>query len=102
MIKWQEGSPQGANKARLDFAKKHLKKKPEHFWKSIFGRLKLRSTCTRMMRRNKYGEGLEQLMIQTLSSETWWSSVMHERAWLPVALGYCCSVMMRQKTEAAG
>ncbi len=56
----------------------------------------------RMMRRNKYGEGLEQLMIQTLSSETWWSSVMHERAWLPVALGYCCSVMMRQKTEAAG
>ncbi len=30
----KEGSPQGANKARLDFAKKHLKK-PEQFWKSI-------------------------------------------------------------------
>ncbi len=29
-----EGSPQGANKARLDFAKKYLKK-PDHFWKSI-------------------------------------------------------------------
>ncbi len=29
-----EDSPQGANKARLDFAKKHLKK-PDHFWKSI-------------------------------------------------------------------
>ncbi len=29
-----EGSLQGAIKARLDFAKKHLKK-PDHFWKSI-------------------------------------------------------------------
>ncbi len=29
-----EASPQAANKPRLDFAKKHLKK-PEHFWKSI-------------------------------------------------------------------
>ncbi len=28
----------------------------------------------------------------------WW----HEHAWLPVALGYWCLVMMWQKTEAAG
>ncbi len=34
--------------------------------------------------------------------ETWWSSVMAWAAWLPVALGYYCLVMMRQKTEAAG
>ncbi len=102
MIKWQEGSPQGANKARLDFAKKHLKKKPEHFWKSIFGRLKLRSTCNRMMRRISTEKAWTAHDPNPIICETWWSSVMHERAWLPVALGYCCSVMMRQKTEAAG
>ncbi len=32
---------------------------PDHFWKSFFWRLKLRSTCNRMMRIKKYGEGLE-------------------------------------------
>ncbi len=30
-----EGSPQDANKACLDFAKKHIFKKPAHIWKSI-------------------------------------------------------------------
>uniref|UniRef100_A0A672P4E9 Metalloendopeptidase n=1 Tax=Sinocyclocheilus grahami TaxID=75366 RepID=A0A672P4E9_SINGR len=36
--------------------------------KALFGRLKLRSTCTRMTGRKKYGEGLEQLMIQSIQS----------------------------------
>ncbi len=38
---------------------------------------------------------MEQLMIKAHSiiCETW-SSVMHEHAWLPVALGYWCLVMM--------
>ncbi len=34
--------------------------------------------------------------------ETWWSSVMHEHALRPVALGYWCLVMMWQKTDASG
>ncbi len=66
-----QGSPQGANKARLDFARKKNLKKPDHFWKSLFGRLKLRSTFTRMAGRKKYGEGLEQLMIQRIQHHLW-------------------------------
>ncbi len=37
--------------------------------KAFFGRLKLRYTCTRMTERKKYGEGLEQLMIQSIQHE---------------------------------
>ncbi len=37
----------------------------------FFGWLKLRSTCTRMKGRKKYGEGLEQLMIQSIKHHLW-------------------------------
>ncbi len=39
--------------------------------KAFFGRLKLRSTCTRMTGRKKYREGLEQLMIQNIQHHLW-------------------------------
>ncbi len=56
-----------------------------------------------MTGRKKYGEGLEQLMIQSIQHHLWNMVEQCEAwaAWLPVALGYCCLVMMRQKTEAA-
>ncbi len=44
--------------------KKHLKSQTTS-GKVLFGQLKLRSNCTRMTGRKKYGEGLEQLMIQS-------------------------------------
>ncbi len=49
--------------------------------------------------RKQSGEGLEQLMIKAHSiiCETWISVIMSCMA--SVALGYCCLVMMRQKTE---
>ncbi len=70
-----EASPQAANKTRLDFAKKYLKSQTSS-GKAFFGRLKLRSTYTRM----KYGKGLEQLMIKAhnIICCVVWSSVMHE------------------------
>ncbi len=53
-------------KARLEFAKRHLKK-PSQFWNSIYGQMRLRSTCTRVMGREEYGEGKEQLMILSIT-----------------------------------
>jgi len=58
----------------------------------------IQSTCSRMTGRKKYGDGLEQLMIEAYSiiCETW-SSVMHERAssdWL-----LCLVMMRRMKSE---
>ncbi len=52
-----------------------------------------------MTGRKQSGEGLEQLMIKAHSiiCETWISVIMSCMA--SVALGYCCLVMMRQKTE---
>ncbi len=63
--------------------------------KAFCGQLELRSTCTRMTgSRNGKEKGLEQLMIHTTSSvKHGGGSVMHERAWLPVTLGYWCLVM---------
>ncbi len=100
-----KGSPQRANKARLDFAKKH-KKNPDQFWKSIL--------WTAEIKINLYqNDGKEKKVWRRLgtahdpkhttssvkhSGAVWW----HEHAWLPVALGYWCLVMTWQKTEAAG
>ncbi len=66
-------------RCRLDFSKKHLKK--DRQTTSAKGRLELRSTCTRMLGRSKYGGGLEQLMIKAYNiiCETWWS--MHGFQW---------------------
>ncbi len=60
-----EGSLQGANKTRLEFVKKTTSEK------AFFRQLILRSTCTRMTGRKKYGEGLEQLMIQSTQHYLW-------------------------------
>ncbi len=49
--------------ARLDSAKKHLKK-PDHFWKSILWTAEIKINLYQNDRKKKvYGEGLEQLMI---------------------------------------
>ncbi len=62
--------------------KKHLKSQTTS-GKAFYGHLKLRSTCTRMTGRKKYGEGLEQLMIQSIQHYLWtWWSVM---AWACMA-----------------
>ncbi len=39
--------------------------------KAFFGHLKLRSICTRMTGRKKYGKGLEHLMIQSIQHHLW-------------------------------
>ncbi len=66
--KYRRFKVQGTNKARLDFAKKHLKK-PDHFWKIILwtAEIKINLSCTRMTGRKKYGDGLERLMHTTSS-----------------------------------
>ncbi len=92
-----EGAQQGPNKARLDFAKKLSQTTSE---KAFFGRLKLKSVCTRMIGRKVWRRlGTAHDPKHTTSSVKHGAVSMHERAWLPVALGYCCSVM-RQKTAA--
>ncbi len=60
-------------KASLEFAKRHLKK-PSQFWNTSYGQMRPRSTCTRVMGREEYGEGKELLMILSyhLISEAWW------------------------------
>ncbi len=61
-------------KARLEFAKRHLKK-PSQFWNTSYGQMRPRSTFTRVMGREEYGEGKELLMILSIPpiiSEAWW------------------------------
>ncbi len=51
---------------------KNIKKKARPLLeKHPFKKLKLRSTCTRMTGRKKYGEGLEQLIIQSIQHNLW-------------------------------
>ncbi len=65
--KYREGSSQGANKTRLDLAKKHLKKaRPllENFlWTAEIN-------LYQNDRKKRYGEGLERLMIQSITYVT--------------------------------
>ncbi len=61
---------------------------------------------------NLYQNGVKEKSMEKAWNSSWvkayniicetWSSVMHERAWLPVALSYWCLIMKWQKTEAAG
>ncbi len=88
---------EGANKARLDFAKKQtISGKP------FFGWLKLRSSCTRVKKLWRRLGTAHDPKLATLSVKhggaVWW----RERAWLPVAQGYWCLVVMWQGTEEAG
>ncbi len=100
-----EGSPQDANEARLDFAKKHLKK-PEHFWKSVLWTVESKINRYQNKRKKKVWRSLGTshdqknlaYVIRKHGEAVWW----HKRAWLPVALGYWCLVMTWQKIEAAG
>ncbi len=64
--------------------------------KAFFGWLKLISTCTRMMRRKKYGEGLEQPwnMIQSIHHHL---RNMDQCDGMSVHAGYCCLVMMMMR-----
>ncbi len=73
--------------AWLDFDKNISNKIQSTSGKAFFGRMKLRSTCSRRKGRKKCGEGLEQLIIRSIVCETW-SSVTHE-CMASVALGYC-------------
>ncbi len=81
---------------QIRLCQKTYKKSQTTSGKLSFGRLKLRSTCTRMMGRKK---SMEKAWNSSWSKEyiiiceTWWSSVTHEHAWLPVALGYCLLMM---------
>ncbi len=85
-------SPQGANKARLDFAKKHLKK-PDHLWKSILWTPEIKINLYQNDRKKKvwrrlgtaHGPKHTSSSVKHVGSVRW-----HERAWLPVILGYWC------------
>ncbi len=68
--------------------------------KVFFGWLKLRSTCTRMMGRKKYGECLEQLMKQSIQQ-----SVKHEAVWCMSCMAFSGTrllVFSDDVTEPAG
>ncbi len=52
-------------KARLEFAKRHLKSLHSSGTTS-YGQMRPRSTCTRVMGREEYGEGKELLMILSI------------------------------------
>ncbi len=91
-----EGSPQGANKARLDFAQKHLKN-PDHFWKSILWMAEIKINLYQNDGKKKVWRrlGTAHDPNHTTSSGKHGGVVCwHEGAWLPVALGYWCLVMM--------
>ncbi len=66
-----EGSPQGAKKSQIRLFHKTSKKSLNTSGKAFFGELKLRSTCTWMTERKKYGEYLEALMIQSIKHHLW-------------------------------
>ncbi len=96
-----DGSPQGANKARLDLAKKHLKK-PDHFWKSILWMAEIKFNLHQNDEKKKVWRRLgtahdpkHKTSSVKHGGAVWW----HERAWLPVALGYWCSVMWQKKQD---
>ncbi len=85
--------------ARLDSAKKHLKK-PDHFWKSILWMAEIKINLYQNDRKKKVWRRLgtaHDLKHTTPSVKHGGAVRWHEHAWLPVALGYWCLVMMRQK-----
>ena len=87
-------------KTRLEFAKQHLKK-PLQFWNKPYPR----STCTRMMGREEYGEGKELLMIQNIPPHQWSMVVVVSwlgHVWLPMELVPLYLLMMWLLTKAAG
>ncbi len=91
-------------KARLEFAKRHLKK-PSQFWKTSYGQMRPRSTCTRVMGREEYGEGKELLKILSIPPHQWSMVVVvswRGHVWLPVELVLLYLLMMWLLTKAAG
>ncbi len=76
-------SPQGANKAWLDFAKKHLKK-PDHFCKCILWTAEIKINLYQNDgKKKKYRAGLDSSWFKAYTSSVkWWSSV---KAWACMA-----------------
>ncbi len=100
-LRHSTGSSQGANKARLNFAKKTFKK---HFWKIILWMPHFKFNLHQNERSKKVWRRLEtahDLKHATLSVKHAGALRWHENTWFPVVLGYLCLVMMWQRTEAA-
>ncbi len=108
-----EGSPQDVNhwwasktgRARLEFAKRHLKKPSHSSGTTSYGQMRPRSTCTRVMGREEYGEGKELLMILSIPPHQWSMVVVvswRGHVWLPVELVLLYLLMMWLLTKAAG
>ena len=67
--------------------------------------MRQRSTCTRMMGREEYGEGKELLMIQNMSPHQWSMLVVvswRGHVWLPLELIPLYLLMMWLLKKAAG
>ncbi len=91
-------------KARLEFAKRHLKSLHSSGTTS-YGQMRPRSTCTRVMGREEYGEGKELLMILSIPPHQWSMVVVvswRGHVWLPVELVLLYLLMMWLLTKAAG
>ncbi len=83
-------------KARLEFAKRHLKSLHSSGTTS-YGQMRPRSTCTRVMGREEYGEGKELLMILSIPPHQWSMMVVvswRGHVWLPVELILLYLLMM--------
>ncbi len=71
-------------KARLEFAKRHLKSLHSSGTTS-YGQMRPRSTCTRVMGREEYGEGKELLMILSIPPHQWSMVVVVSWRWACMA-----------------
>lgn len=63
----------------------------------LFGPIKPKLTCTRMIVREQYKKGKEGLLIQSLArhlSEMVKAVLWHEDVWLPMDLGHWCLLMI--------
>ncbi len=91
-------------KARLEFAKRHLKK-PSQFWNNILwtDETKINLYQSDGKRREEYGEGKELLMILSIPPHHWSMVVVvswRGHVWLPVELVLLYLLMMWLLTKA--
>ncbi len=83
-----DGSPKGANKVRLDFAKKHLKKA-----RPLLEKYSLDAGIKINLHQNDRKKKVWRRHGTAHDPKHTTSSVKHGHAWLPVALGYWCLLM---------
>ncbi len=91
-------------KARLEFAKRHLKK-PSQFWNNILWTDETKINLYQSDGREEYGEGKELLMILSIPPHQWSMVVVvswRGHVWLPVELVLLYLLMMWLLTKAAG